>query len=108
MTFAANGLFTRTYEHWRETQTPDGAGGFVTTWNKLADVEGRAYPRTQSEEAIGGRMQGKVTWVFAAPAGTDLQVGDEIRFSGRVLKVREQATTSTGRRLEAECEEMQP
>jgi hypothetical protein len=57
---------------------------------------------------LGGALKGEVVWTFAAPAGTDLQVGDEIRFDGRALKVRASATTSSGRRIQAECEETQP
>jgi head-tail adaptor len=102
------GLFTREYAHWRETQTPDGAGGFTTEWQQIGTISGRAYPRTQSEEAIGARLQGRVVWTFAAPAGTDLQVGDEIRFDGRALRVLAYAPTSSGRRIQAECEENQP
>jgi SPP1 family predicted phage head-tail adaptor len=102
------GYYTREYAHWRETQTPDGAGGFVTEWAQIGTIEGRASPRTQSEEAIGARLQGKVTWVFATTPDVDLQLEDEIRFDGRALRVLSYAPTSSGRRVQAECEEMQP
>jgi head-tail adaptor len=101
------GLFTRTYEHWREQQTPDGAGGFTTEWVKLGDVSGRAYPASMTDDVIAARRVGKVTWTFAAPPGTDLQIEDEIRFDGRKLKVEAVGETSTGRRLQATCEETQ-
>lgn len=106
--FAANGLFTRTYEHWRNVCTSDGAGGQICNPQKLGDIKGRAYPRSQNETVIGNRLRGEVVWVFATGPDIDLQVGDEIRFNGRALTVRAHATTSSGRRQEAECEEIQP
>mgnify|MGYP006431727853 CR=1 FL=1 len=102
------GLFTRTYAHWREVCQPDGAGGQTCDWAKLGDIAGRAYPRSQNETVIGARLQGEVIWVFATGPDVDLQVNDQIRFDGRALTVRAHATTSTGRRQEAECEEIQP
>lgn len=102
------GLFTRTFAHWRNVCTPDGAGGQICDFQKLGDVPGRAYPRSQGETVIGNRLRGEVVWVFATDGDVDLRVGDEIRFDGRRLIVRAHATTSTGRRQEAECEETQP
>jgi len=102
------GFFTRTYEHWRETRTPDGAGGFVTEWQQIGTVRGRAYPTTMTDDVVAARRVGKVTWTFAAPPETDLKVNDEIRFDGRALTVLAVSETSSGRRLEATCEEQQP
>ena len=102
------GLFTREYAHWRQQQTPDGAGGFTTEWVKLGDIAGRAYPRSQGETVIGARLQGEVIWVFATGPDVDLQIEDEIRFDGHALRVLSYAPTSSGRRIQAECEETQP
>jgi hypothetical protein len=57
---------------------------------------------------LAGALRGEVVWTFATTPDVDLQVGDEIRFDGRTLKIRAHATTSTGRRLQAECEEIVP
>jgi SPP1 family predicted phage head-tail adaptor len=101
------GLFTRTYELWRLTETTDPYGNPVTEWNKVADVAGRAYPKSQADEVIAAKRTGKVIWTFAAATTADVRKGDEIRFDGRTLEVQAVSETSTGRRLEALCEETQ-
>jgi head-tail adaptor len=102
------GLFDRTYELWRRSLTPDGGGGFTEAWAKAADVSGRAYPTRLMDEVVGLRLQGNVTWTFAAASDADVREGDEIRFDGRVLAVRAVSVTGSGRRLEAACEEERP
>jgi head-tail adaptor len=102
------GYFTRTYEVWRTTQVPDGYGGFIETTAKVADLEGRAYPGRATDEVIAAQRTGVIVWTFAAAGDADVREGDEIRFDGRVLKVRAVAVTSSGRRLEAMCEEGEP
>lgn len=101
------GLFVREYELWRLTQGTDDFGNPVEEWNKVADVPGRAYPKSQADEVIAQKRAGVVTWTFAAAATADVRQGDEIRFDGRVLEVKAVSETSTGRRLEAMCEETQ-
>jgi SPP1 family predicted phage head-tail adaptor len=101
------GYFTRTYALWRLTQGTDDFGNPVNTWNKVADVEGRAYPKSQSDEVVAAKRTGKILWTFAADATADVQQGDEVRFDGRVLEVKAVSETSTGRRLAAMCEETQ-
>jgi SPP1 family predicted phage head-tail adaptor len=100
------GLFKPGYEIWRYTETVDDYGNPVQTWNKLADVEGRAYPRSAVQEVIADINVGVVKWIFACPADTDITEGDEVRFDGRALTVEALKVTSTGRRYEAECGEV--
>lgn len=102
------GHFVRTYELWRATCVPDGMGGRDCSWGKVDDIPGRAYPSTMNQEFAAQRLQGVVVWTFAAGADADVQEGDQIRFDGRVLKVQAVSATSTGRRLEALCEETRP
>jgi SPP1 family predicted phage head-tail adaptor len=102
------GYFTRAYEHWRKTETPDGAGGLIVEWNQIGTLRGRAYPASMTDDVVAARRVGKVTWTFATAGDADLRVNDEIRFDGRTLKVEAVGETSTGRRLEATCEETQP
>lgn len=101
------GYFTRKFEHWRKVETVDEYGNPVTNWAKIADVEGRAYPKSQSDEVVAAKRTGKVIWTFAARPTAGIKQGDEIRFDGRVLEVKAVSETSTGRRLEAMCEETQ-
>lgn len=101
-----SGYFTRTYELWRKTGVPDGGGGTVYTWAKIADVSGRAYPTRQEGDVIAQQRAGVVTWTFASNPDAGVTEGDEIRFDGRKLTVLSVSVTSTGRRLESLCEEV--
>lgn len=101
------GYFDRTYEHWRTSTVADGYGGFTETAAKVADLLGRAYPVRKSDEVIAARRSGEVIWTFATAGGTDIRIGDEIRFDDRVLLIVATAETSTGRRLECQCQEIQ-
>lgn len=100
-----SGYFTRTYEHWREVETPDGAGGVSVEWNKIDDIPGRASPTRRTDSLHAMQLQSEIAWMFATDPDVDLKIGDEIRFDGHKLKVKAAAPTSTGRRLEATCEE---
>lgn len=104
--FAVNGYFARTYELWRATETVNEVGAIETTWNKQADVPGRAYPTQKAETYVAHALQGEITWAFTTPSDTDIQKGDEVRFDGRRLKVQVVGVTSTGRRIEALCKEL--
>jgi SPP1 family predicted phage head-tail adaptor len=101
------GYFTRTYALWRNVQGTDDFGNPINSWSKVADVPGRAYPKSQSDEVVAAQRTGKVIWTFAARPTAGIKQGDEIRFGGRVLEVEAVSETSTGRRLEALCEETQ-
>lgn len=99
------GYFPRTYELWRLTETQNEYGTIEQTWNKLADLPGRAYPIRATDEVIAQKREGVITWTFATDAEASVKAGDEIRFDGRRLEVRTVSVTSTGRRLEVLCEE---
>jgi SPP1 family predicted phage head-tail adaptor len=101
------GLFQPGFEVWRNVQTVDPYGNPVNAWGKIADVTGRASPTRMADDVIAAQRVGVVTHTFAAPATAGVQAGDEIRFDGRTLEVKAVAVTSSGRRLEALCEEKQ-
>lgn len=101
-----SGFFTREYEHWRATEVPNEFGEVIRTWAKIGEVQGRAYPTRMIDEVVARHRQGVVTWTFAAYPSSGVHEGDEIRFEGRRLKVRAVSVTSSGRRLEALCEEL--
>lgn len=100
------GYFTRTYEHWRATIEKDPIGTPVETWAKLGDVSGRAYPASSSDSVESGLAIDMIVWTFACPSTVDLKTGDQIRFDGRTLTVRNVPVTSRGERIEARCEEV--
>jgi head-tail adaptor len=101
------GLFKPGYEHWRFTSTQNDYGEVVEEWAKLADIEGRAYPKSAGTEALDSSLYGTIVWIFATRPDVDLKVADEIRFGGRRIKVQVVPITSTGRRIEARCSEVQ-
>ena len=101
------GYFTRTYEHWREEFVDDGMGGATSEWVKQGDVKGRAYPATMTDTFSADRLAGKVTWTFAGSPDLEIAKGEQIRFGGRILRIRAVSVTGSGRRLEATCEEEQ-
>ena len=100
------GYFTRTYEHWKIETTTNSFGEEIETAVYSGDIEGRASPTTRTDLTVGNALTGKVNWRFATAPEVDLQTNDEIRFDGRTLKIRGAAPTSSGRRLEAMCEEL--
>lgn len=100
------GYFVRQYEHWRKSRVPDGGGGSTVTWAQIAQPWGRAYPTTQEGDVIAQQRKGVVTWTFACNPDAGIKEGDEIRFDGRSLTVLSVSITSTGRRIEALCEEV--
>lgn len=102
------GHFTRTYEIWRRSiaQDPD-TGEILPTFAKLADVDGRAYPRSAENRIAAAQEVGIVTWTFACAGDTDVKHGDQVRFDGRVLAVNAVPVTSRGDRIEAMCTEVQ-
>lgn len=100
------GYFTRTYEHWRIETTENEFGEEIETPVKQGDIEGRASPTTRTDTLVGSALTGKVVWRFATHPDVDLQTTDQIRFDGHKLEIQSAAPTSSGRRLEAMCEEL--
>lgn len=103
-----SGYFTRTYELWRNAYTQDqNTGEMINAWGKVADVPGRAYPASVSDTIAAATEVGLITWTFACDPEADVRKGDEVRFSGRRLVVRAVPITSSGRRCECRCMEVQ-
>ncbi|MDT0635050.1 phage head completion protein [Spectribacter hydrogenooxidans] len=100
------GLFKDGYELWRSTETRNEYGGVEYTWNKQADIRGRATPVTAEFKRTPRYSYSVIQWRFSTTPDMDMQPGDEIRFNGRRLSVDVVPETSTGRRLEAECREL--
>lgn len=102
-----NGYFKSSYGLWRNAVTQDpNTGEMIEGWAKVADVLGRAYPASVRDTIAAAQRIGVITWTFACVPGT-VRVGDEIRFNDRRLAVRAVPITSSGRRCEARCEEVQ-
>lgn len=101
----ARGLFRPGFAIWRPAET--FSGGVVTTAPALSStVAGRATPLSGGEAMRAEQQRGVIAWRFSTSAATDVQEGDEVRFSGRALRVLTINLTSTGLRKECACEEV--
>lgn len=101
------GLFDRTFELWRDTPGQDPLGEPIHVWTKVADVPGRAYPASVSNTIAAAQPVGIIVWTFACSPDAGVKNGDEIRFDGRRLAVKVVPVTSSGRRCECRCQEVQ-
>lgn len=102
-----NGLFNRTHELWRNTPTQNEIGEMIPTWGKVADVPGRADPASVSNTIAAAQPVGIIVWTFDRSPDAGVKKGDEIRFDGRRLAVKVVPVTSSGRRCECRCLEVQ-
>lgn len=98
---SAGNFKTNHYEHWRGATNIYGEH----EWRFRGRLTGRAWPRNTTNEQLQSGDISVTYWCFAAPYPTPLQVGDEIRWNNRRIKVEKIPTTSSERRIEAECVE---
>lgn len=71
----------------RETNTPDGKGGYDRSWSTLATVFAKVVSLNGREAVIGQTLQGISTFEITVRYRTDLQVSDQIEWSGRELNI---------------------
>jgi hypothetical protein len=67
----------------RPSQTPDGAGGFTTSYDDTyTGVPCRRGPAGGSERIMAEKLTDVRVWTVTLPAGTDIQTGDLIAIDG--------------------------
>lgn len=97
----AHGIFRQSCAIYRATRTPDGDGGWSETYALQSTVTGRLQPASGREQFLGQRDDEAVIWNFAAPGGTDVQKGDQVRADGRVVIIDAVLPSATGQRIVA-------
>ncbi|NNC24228.1 hypothetical protein HKX42_10330 [Salinisphaera sp. USBA-960] len=103
----SGGYFTRTYELWRYIKQENDYGEIIKEWHKQCDFTGRVYPQRQEHSFVGGQIPTTtIAYTVAAPAETDMKVGDRVRFGDHKLEVQAVSTTSRGDRIEALAKEI--
>ncbi len=102
------GMFLPGFAIFRVGRTFDGKGGQTEGFVLSSTVSGRLSPIGSSETPRGFQEKGVVSLRFSTPSGTDIEVADEVRKDGRTVVVDSVQITSTGRRKECMCEEINP
>lgn len=98
-------MFLSGFEVWRASRATDGQGGWTETYAKNADVAGRLTPLSGGETIRADQERGVITHRFSCASSASLIKGDQVRVGSRVLRVEAVQRTSSGRRIEAVCEE---
>ena len=78
----------------------------TTAFALASTVTGRLSPLSATQTPRGFQERGVVALLFSTPSGTDIETGDEVRKGGRTAVVDAVRITSTGKRKECVCEEV--
>ncbi len=100
------GLFLPGFSIFRPTRTGDGKGGQTSAFTLSSIVDGRLSPLSVTQTPRAMQQRGVVALRFSTSSGTDIKPDDEIRKGGRTAIVHAVGITSTGRRQECVCEEV--
>ena len=103
---ALAGLFLPGFAIWRIDRVGDGKGGFTEAFALSSTVSGRLSPLTALQMPRAMQERGVVKLLFSTPSDTDIKPDDEVRKGGRVVTVDAVRNTSTGKRKECVCEEV--
>ena len=101
-----SGLFLPGFAIWRAGRTADGKGGWTEAFALSSTVTGRLSPLSAAETPRGFQERGVVALRFSTPSATDIEARDEVRKGGRTVVVDAIRITSTGKRKECVCEEV--
>ena len=78
----------------RETQAPDGKGGFTTTWPTVAEPYAEVLGQDGREAVIAQNLQGvsayriRIRWRSDAPRQNDQMEATGSAFGGRTVNIR--------------------
>lgn len=92
----------------RQTETDLGGGRWGEAWATVGSARGRLSP-VGGDDPVYAALETAVTlYRFATSSATDLRQGDRIAHpDGRAVAVRQVRRTSSGRRIEAICEDIE-
>jgi SPP1 family predicted phage head-tail adaptor len=71
----------------RRTNTADGAGGYVESWNDLADVWAHVKSISGKEVFVSGQLQNEVTHRVLIRYYSGLKPNDRVVFEGRNFRI---------------------
>lgn len=100
------GLFDSGFEVWRAARTEDGKGGLAKAFALASSVSGRLTPLSAAQTPRAMQERGVVALRFSTPAATDILAGDQVRTGSRIASVDAVTITSSGRRKQCVCEEV--
>lgn len=72
----------------RLTNTPDGYGGFATTWSKAGEYWAHVRPQSGREQVDFERIQGTANYLFVFRNGVDLRDADRLDWQGEQFNIR--------------------
>ncbi|MCI3271021.1 head-tail adaptor protein [Streptomyces cylindrosporus] len=103
-----NRLLNASAEVWRSARTSDGIGGWTEGWAKASTVRARFSQPSATERAVNDRYDAKLSQIVYLRHDADVRRGDQLRTSGRTLRVLATYEPSVpGTYLRADCEDLQ-
>ena len=103
-----SGSFNTMFALHRSTETDLGGGRWGEVPAKVGEERGRLSPISGSDPLYGQLQTAVTLYRFATRGGADVQMGDRVHHpDGRIVEVRRVARTSSGRRIEAICEDIE-
>ncbi|MEV6471601.1 phage head closure protein [Streptomyces sp. NPDC051657] len=97
----------RTLEVWRETTSPDGAGGQTSLWVQAGEVRAKVDQPSAADRMLAQQAGSKHTHTVYLLPSADVQRGDQLRGDGQTLTVHAALQPSGPRYLRADCELIQ-
>ncbi|MDX2623850.1 phage head closure protein [Streptomyces sp. WI03-5b] len=94
----------RTLQVWRQTTTPDGAGGQVSTWVMQGEVRAKVDQPSAADRMLAQQAGSNHTHSVYLLATADVQRGDQLRAAGQTLTVHAALQPSGPRYTRADCE----
>ena len=72
----------------RKQRTPDGMGGFTTTWTEAGEYWCHVRPMSGRERLHTDRLQGEAMYLFVFRNGADIKDADRLDWQGDQFNVR--------------------
>lgn len=105
----AGRLLNTSAEVWRETRTPDGGGGWETTWVQVSTERARFSQPFARDRVLADQSQSQLTHTVYMRPAAEVRRGDQLRRAGQVFDVLAVFEPSvSGTYLRADCEARQP